>query len=566
MDVQPLGGLEFPDAPKLELDTLIDQLVDRARDVQHSQGRLRALLRAIATMTENPSLDAVLLNVVEAARTLTGAGYGALGVIGFDDGLEQFIHVGMDQADVARIGGLPKGLGLLGALIHDSQSIRLANIVSDSRSSGFPDGHPPMESFLGVPVRVGGRVFGNLYLTDSATGRFSAEDEELTRALAAAAGTAISNARLLQESRLQQRWLTASVEISAQLLAENGDDPLKVIASRALEIANADVVTVSLLTADRTELVVEAASGQDAFDLLGRRFAVASSRVCATVERGSPLLRSHDDGVDLSDRDIMDVGPLMALPLQGTTGIRGVLSVVRAPGRRPFDDTDLAMAGGFAAHASVALELADARAAAQRLARSEDRDRIARDLHDHVIQELFAIGLGLEATATFVEPGGVAAARIAQRVRDIDRTIRQIRTSIFELRGPLDSSAESTRSYILQIGADLTEALGFKPQIVFSGLVDIRLNAELAEDVFACVREVLTNVAKHAQATRADIDLSVSLTTVTLIMSDNGVGYSPNGRLSGLANLRVRAEQRGGSFDISAADGRGTILTWKAPL
>ncbi len=233
--------------------------------------------------------------MVEAACTLAGAGYGALGVIGADQGLEQFIHVGMPEADVARIGRLPAGECLLGALIHDSAPIRVADISSDDRSSGFPDNHPPMKSFLGVALRVSGEVFGNLYLTDSSAGQFSAEDEELVGALAFAAGAAINTARLLQESRLQQRWLSASVEISAQLLAEVGDDPLHVIAHRAREIADADLVVIALLTPDSTELVIEAVSGEGEPDLRGRRYLVASSRVRSTVEQGTPLLQNEDD-------------------------------------------------------------------------------------------------------------------------------------------------------------------------------------------------------------------------------------------------------------------------------
>ena len=567
MDAQPSAALQFPDASKLQLDELIEQLVERARDVQHSQGRLRGLLAAIETINEDPSLDAVLRNVVQAARTLGRARYGALGVIGPRDGLEQFVHVGMTSDDVANIGHLPAGRGLLGAVIHDPRAIRLDHIDADARSIGFPQGHPSMDSFLGVPVRVHGEVYGNLYLTDATDGRFTGEDEALVGALALAAGTAISNARLLEESRRQQRWLAASVEISSQLMADVGDDALQVIARSVIEIADAELVAVSLLTADSPDLMVEAASGQGAADLVGRRFPFAASRVRPTVELRTPLLLAQDDDPNRPiDETLMDIGPLMALPLGGVHGVRGVLSVIRARGRRPFDASDLAMAAGFAGHASVALELADARLAAQELVRSEDRERIARNLHDHVIQELFAIGLGLETTATFVEPGGVAAQRIAQRVRDIDRTIRQIRTSIFELRGPLGPAEDGTRAHLLQIAGDLSDALGFTPQVTFTGLVDLRLDADLAEDVYACVREVLSNVAKHARATRADVDLSASSTAVTLTVSDDGIGYTPNGRLSGLANLQVRAERRGGSFTISAAAGRGTIVTWKALL
>ncbi len=567
MDGQPAPALDFPDATKLELDELIEQLVERARDVQHSQGRLRGLLRAIETIIAEPSLDAVLRNVVEAACTLAQAHFGALGVIGPDDELEQFIHVGLDHDEVAGIGRLPQGRGLLGAVIRDPRPIRLPHMSLDARSTGFPPGHPAMDSFLGVPIRIHDQVYGNLYLTDSSSGQFSAEDEALVGALALSAGTAINNARLLEESRLAQRWLVASVEISSQLIADVGDDPLQVITRSVIDIADADVVAVSLLTPDGAELMIEAASGPGASGLFGRRFPVVTSRVRDVVESATPLLLAQDSAAaGAADLASLDVGPLMALPLDGAKGVRGVLTVARARGRRPFATTDLAMAAGFAGHASVALELADARLAAQQLVRSEDRARIARNLHDHVIQELFAIGLGLEATATLVEPGSVAAGRLAQRVRDVDRTIRQIRASIFELRGPLGVPHDGPRSGVLEIANGFCDALGFVPAVVFSGLVDLVVDAELAEDVYACVSELLSNTARHAHATRADVTISVSPTALTLVVSDDGVGYVPNGRISGLANLRVRAERRSGSFDISAADGRGTTMTWKAPL
>jgi len=260
------------------------------------------------------------------------------------------------------------------------------------------------------------------------------------------------------------------------------------------------------------------------------------------------------------------------LPLTGAQGIRGVLSLVRARGRRPFSEADLTMAAGFANHASVALELADGRAAEQRFVLLEDRERIARDLHDHVIQELFAIGLSLESAVILIGADAPAAQRIKQRVVDLDRTIRQIRTSIFELRGPLDTSALGFRHRILEIATDLTPPLGVAPGVAFSGLVDTSLSTELAEDVAAVVREALTNVAKHARAQRADVDIAVSVGQVIVLVADDGIGLGAlddadrSAKLSGLANLRTRAERHGGSFDISAGATGGSLITWKAPL
>ena len=404
--------------------------------------------------------------MVEAACELANAKYGALGVIGADGGLEQFIHVGIDEATADRIGHLPQGKGLLGALISDPRPIRLRQMTDDPRSTGFPANHPPMESFIGVPIHVRGEVYGNLYLADSAAGEFSAEDEELVCALAYAAGTAISNARLYQESQLQQRWLQASVEIGAQMLSAAGEDPLRLIARRAMEIADADLVGVSLLTADGQNLVVEVAFGANSEQLIGRRFPVAETAGGSVIRSDEPLLLADATGYDgprsyLSG--VTEAGPLMVLPLRGTGLSRGVLSLVRTRGRRAFSRTDLAMAASFATHASIALELADSRAAEQRLVLLEDRDRIAMDLHDHVIQELFAVGLTLEGAATQLGPNDPIGQRVGRSVGDLDRTIRRIRTSIFQLRGSLVAGDNGLRQRVLDVTSELSEALGFPP-------------------------------------------------------------------------------------------------------
>ncbi|MCW2496913.1 GAF domain-containing protein [Jatrophihabitans sp.] len=564
------GTLSFPDGAKLQLDQLIDQLVEHAQGVKLAQGRLRSLLRATEVVTGDLGLEAVLRHVVEAALALVGARYGALGVIAHDGSLEQFIHIGIGDDLADQIGHLPQGKGLLGALITDPRPIRLARITDDPRSSGFPADHPPMKSFLGVPIRVRGEVFGNLYLTESERGAFTAEDEELVRSLAVTAGTAISNARLYQESRAQQQWLAASAEISAQMLADSGEDPLQMIGRHAHRIADADVVTVGLLTPDRGDFVIEVAVGHGSADLVGQRFPVAETVSGSAVERVEPvLLRS---GSELDDRrshlaSIIDPGPVMVLPLIGSGEVFGTLTIARREGRLTFTAADLAMAAAFANHASLAHELAIARSDQQRVALLEDRDRIARDLHDHVIQQLFAIGLSLEGLASTVGPNHAVAAKLHERVDDIDRTIRQIRTSIFELRGPLGGPAASgARQRLLEVATELTPALGFSPRVAFSGNLDSALAGELADDAIACVREAVTNVAKHAKARAVEVDVAVAGGALTITVLDDGVGIGEHERTSGLANLRARAERHGGSFSVSQRSTGGTQLLWKAPL
>ena len=570
MSTEPDGGIRFPDLPKLELDDLIDQLVDRAQDVKRAQGRLRALLHAIETVTGDLSLETVLRNVVQAACDLAHAQYGALGVIGPDGRLEQFLYVGIDADLAARIGNLPQGRGLLGALITDPRPIRLRHMRDDGRSAGFPRHHPPMDSFMGVPIHVRDEVFGNLYLANSAGGEFSAEDQELLIALALAAGTAISNARLYHESRLQQRWLEASIEIGAQLQSSSGEDPLQLVARRAVEIADADLVSIGLVTAERTHLVVEVAIGERADTLVGRRVALGNVLAGQVVDHGTPLLLTDpaEGGAQPPVfADLIDAGPIMVLPLRAGNQVRGVLNLVRTRGKRAFTRTELTMAAGFASHASVALELADSRAAEQKLILLEDRDRIAMDLHDHVIQELFATGLRLEGVAAALGDENPGAQRVRRGVEDIDRTIRRIRTSIFELQAkPSGAPEDGLQHRVLAVAAELSTPLGFAPHVAFSGLVDLLPGTELPDDVIACVREALTNVAKHANATSASVDISLVDKELTVTVSDNGTGAKNPQRSSGIANLRARAAKWHGSFEINTGPAGGTVATWKAHI
>jgi signal transduction histidine kinase len=560
------SSIGFPDVPKLELDQLIDQLVVNAQSVRRAQGRLRALLRAIETVTGDLTLETVLHNIVEAARQLASAQYCALGVISHDRTLEQFIYVGIDGQTAADIGNLPRGRGLLGALITDAKPIRLRDISEDQRSSGFPPNHPPMDSFLGVPVSARGEVFGNIYLTNSANGEFSTEDEELVIALAQAAGTAISNARLYQEAQLKQRWLEASAEITAAMLATAGEDPLQLIARRALDLADADAVSVSLLSVDRRNLVVEVAFGGVAEQLVGRRYAADTTLGGQVALSGRPALvvdsSSGDTAASLFS-PVMDAGPVMVLPLSGTGRPRGALSLVRIAGRRPFSPADLEMAAGFAGQASVALELADTRAAEQKLVLLEDRDRIARDLHDHVIQELFSIGLSLEGAAGQL-PEGKVTERVQRAIENIDRTIRRIRTSIFQLRGNFVNNEGGLRQRILEVVSELATPLGFVPHTAFAGLIDEAFDETFIEDVLACVRESLPKVAQHAHAPSAWVDVVAADDELTVTVSDNGAGPGDGTRSSGTANLRARAERRRGSLEIGPGPSGGTLVTWKA--
>ncbi len=564
------------DASKLGLDELLVQLVERAQDVQLTQGRLRGLLRANQAVVADLSLPALLRHVVESACELAHARYGALGVLDAAGGLAEFVTVGVDDATAARIGHLPEGKGLLGALIDDPRPIRLHAMSDDIRSVGFPEHHPPMSTFLGVPVRVRDVVFGHLYLAERSGGDFTDEDTELVSALAATAGVAIENARLYADAQRRQAWLQASTEVTRQLLSVDGEDPLQVIARLAGEMADADLVTVLLPTADGRRAIVEVAAGVGATELVARTFPLAGSIVGLTLGSGTAVLvddAESDERFDAQVGDVVAVGPMLALPLGGGARARGVLAIGRRHGRHLFTSADLEMAATFADHAAVALELADARTVQQRLALLTDRDRIARDLHDHVIQRLFALGLTVQSVAAGLGDDA-RAQRLDRVVTDIDDTIRQTRTSIYQLRGPLGPSTGTVRTRLLAVVAEVGPLLRCEPQLRFRGPVDAVVPEPLVDDLVAVLREALTNTARHAGADRVEVDVVASTHELSLVVADDGTGLGGATRRSGLANLRDRAEQHGGTMQLAAASTgtttrpqrEGTRLTWTIPL
>jgi signal transduction histidine kinase len=561
-------NLVFPDLPRLALDQLLEQLVQRAQEVMTTQGRLRGLLHANQMIVGHLTLPVVLRRIVEAARELVGARYVALGVIAPDGHLAEFVHVGMSADAVERIGHLPQGKGLLGALIEDPRPIRLSSIGDDLRSSGFPPGHPPMQSFLGVPIRVRDEVFGNLYLSESTNEQFSAEDEELAKALAATAGVAIDNARLYETARTRQKWLQASAAITSQLLSAETGRPLQLIAEHSREIARADLVTVVLPAEEGHELRVEVAVGNGADGLPGLHLSLDGSLSGRVFTTGDPLRVSSPNeqpGLTSVASGDLDVGPVLVVPLLGSHRVHGVLTAARLRGQPAFTAEDLDMAAGFANHAALAVELAEARAEKQRAAMLDERERIAADLHDHVIQRLFAAGLSLQSVAAGLGSGR-AANRIQGLIQDLDDTIGQIRTTIFQLHQLPQGADQGVRARLLDVVTDVTPALGFAPGVRFAGLLEDAVPAEVAEDLLAVLREALSNVARHAQARSVEMDITANPDRLTLDVRDDGVGMTPTTRLSGLANLRRRAERHGGSLTLAPRDGAGTWLCWSIPM
>jgi signal transduction histidine kinase len=556
-------SIDFPDEPRGELDLALDNLVARARDVLKIQGRLRSLLRANQAIVEQLDLPVVLERIVASAVELVGAKYGALGVVSIDGSLEQFINVGMTPEQITAIGHLPEGHGLLGALIDDPHPIRLEKLSDDERSIGFPVGHPPMGAFLGVPVRVRDSVYGNLYLSNEDSKSFSAEDEQLVTALAATAGVAIENARLYAETKRRQAWSAASAEFTANLLAPENADAIAILAGRVLELSAADVVWVLLPGETPAELVIAIARGDDESNMQGSSITEIDSMTADIIRGGMP--RQVDDGIDLGFMlsDGRSLGPAMAVPLMTDGLAEGVLLVARMQGGLPFAVTDLEMAADFAGQASVAMELEAARAARQRMVVLEDRGRIARDLHDHVIQQLFGTGLELQSIAGGL-PMGPVSDRIIQSVTDLDATISQIRTIIFALSAHVNEAPTSVRHWIIDLANELAPALTSTPAVSFAGPVDLIVTDDLADDVIAVAREALVNVIKHADATRTSVSLAVRDGQVYLEIADDGHGFDEAPRRSGVANLEHRAVSRGGVFVVESG-AEGTRILWQVP-
>ncbi|CAN5255470.1 two-component system sensor histidine kinase [soil metagenome] len=552
----------FPDESRGELDVALDELVARAKTVLAVQGRLRALLKANHAVVQQLDLGVVLRRIVESAVELVGAEYGALGVVAPDGTLQQFITVGMSDETVAAIGHLPRGHGLLGALIEEPRNIRLPRLADDPRSAGFPANHPPMDSFLGVPIRVRTKIYGNLYLSNQQSGSFSVDDEQLVTALASTAGIAIDNARLFAETKRRQAWSAASAEITATLLSSEHSDSISMVASRMMTLAEADIVWVLLPKGSGQEFLVERARGIGSDSLEGTT--IAGSSFGSTLDVQAPqLLTDAGAGAPLLV-DGRRIGPMMVVPLTGAAGGSGVLVVARATGADNFTVPDLEMAADFAGQASVAMELAEARADRQRMVLLEDRGRIARDLHDHVIQQLFATGLQLHTIA-----GRAAAKPIAddvlKSVANIDSSIAQIRTAIFALTVQDDEENNSTRHRVIDLVNEMAPGFRSPPAVSFSGPVDLVVAEDLADDVIAVLREGLANVIKHADARTTTVSVTAAADTVTLSITDDGVGIGETTRRSGIRNLEERAIRRGGSMRVRSGD-EGTALRWMVPF
>jgi signal transduction histidine kinase len=555
--------------PKLRLDELLEELQGRIETVRGTRDRLQGLLEAVLSVGRELELAQVLRRIVEAAVVLVDAEYGALGVIGREQRLDQFIPVGLDDEVRALIGDLPSGHGLLGELIRHPAPLRLADLSKHPASSGFPPHHPPMHSFLGAPIRVRERVFGNLYLTEKrGGGEFDPEDEAVLATLAVAAGVAIENARLYAEVRLRERWLAAGAEVTSRLLSGAPEsEVLEVMLERAREITAADLGVVDLITEGSGDLRGAFALGLHAETHLGlvlpREGTLGGAALTAATLVASVDVRK-DSRVTYGPDRWEGLGPAVAVPMGTRDGLRGVLMLARGAGRPPFTEVETAPLLGFAGQAAVAMELAERRRDAEQLSLLEDRDRIARDLHDLAIQRLFATGMTLQSAQRFVQHPQ-AAERLGRAVDDLDTTIKIIRSTIFGLRAH-EAPVAGLRIRIVRALEEAATVLGFTPALRMEGLIDVDIPGDIAEDVVAVVGEALTNVARHAGATAAEVALVVREGQLTLSVIGDGGGVAEGVHRSGLRNLEERARRLGGDLAVTAREEGGTRLEWRVLL
>ncbi|MFC9250262.1 sensor histidine kinase [Amycolatopsis thailandensis] len=552
----------------LRLDELLHEVQERLSEIVKTRDRLQGLLDAVLAVGTGLELDSTLQRIVQAAVELVDAQYGALGVVGDEDGLSQFVYVGIEPEIRATMGHLPEGRGLLGLLIEEPHPVRVPDLSAHPASVGFPANHPPMHSFVGVPVRVRDEVFGNLYLTEKrGAAEFTADDEVVLQALAAAAGVAIDNARLFERSRTRERWLEAVAKVNGELLGgASVIETLGLIVRSVRELAGADEVMI-LLAEDGPEgtrpLTVTAVSGERHAFLQGKSIS-GEHPVLDEVFDDGPACLIADLGTVFTSADKALSGPGVVAPLTSAAGVGGVLVASREKGTQQFKADQIPMLSSFGDQAAVALEFAEKQRNQRLLDVLADRDRIAQDLHDHVIQRLFATGMSLQSILPRV-PDDFARNRVTQAVEQLDRTVREIRTSIFDLHTAGADEATSLRRRLLDVVTELTTAPAVTPSVRIAGAADTLVPAELYEHAEAVVREALSNAIRHSGADEISVTVEAD-TELAIEVSDNGVGLPSTGRRSGLDNLSQRAERCGGHAEFTDRAGGGTRIVWRVPL
>ncbi len=566
-----------PATVALNPDEVLDELRSRAQAASKAQERLTALLDAVMAVTADLELSEVLTRIVRSACELVDAKYGAMGVLGPDrEHLVEFVTQGLSKQEHEAIGELPSGHGVLGLLIREPRPRRLRDLGGHPDSFGFPPNHPPMHSFLGTPVRIRDEVFGNLYMTEKqGAAEFTTDDEAILVALAAAAGIAIENARQYDWSRRQRRWLQTTGEVTQLLFEGRGEGTaMAFLAQRIRELSQAQLAMVALFD-DEGDLLVRAVRGGESPDAALRSEAVLGSvlhkghwrEVVAAREPVLLLTRLGDPTVDNLSTDVRELGasdthgPTALLPIIVGDDEIGVLAVAWSTDAETFVENLVPLLAALAQQMGLALVAGRSQQDRSRLALLEDRERIARDMHDVVIQRLFATGLSLQAAGRQAQNPTVAT-RLDEAVDELDAAIKDIRHTIFELHR--ERPTRELREEIADLVRASTEPLGFAPDLTIEGPLDA-LAADLEADLVAVIREGLANVARHARASSVSVRVT-SDQAIQVEVGDDGVGIGSNIVESGLDNLRQRAQARGGSLTLRRRTPQGTVLVWEALL
>lgn len=552
----------------LRLDELLGEVQLRLAEVVATRGRMQGLLDAVLSVADGLELDATLRRIARAAVDLADSRYGALAVLAPDGSIARFIHVGMSDADVARVGALPEGKGLLGQVILGGDPLRLSDLGRHEASVGFPPHHPPMRTFLGVPVRVRDAVFGNLYLTEkSGGGQFTPDDEVVVAALATAAGIAVQNADLFEQSRVRQLWLEASGEIRNELLSgASEEDALGLIAQRALELTASDTTLIVLGSdAPGAEFTVHAHRGVGEPGLVGLRLDLDDPLLDEVVQGSIGVVGKSPGGLlSGAAAEQPDYGSTVAIPVRSHGNVIGVLIALRRAGAPPFLPGDVPLLGSFAEQVTLALELGEKNRAARQLDVFADRDRIARDLHDQVIQRLFATGMALQSVLR--RSGDPDVQRLVSRaVDDLDETVREIRSVIFDLHTTGDGAGASLRRNLLDTAAEAAHGSGLAPTVRMSGAIDTLVSREIGVHAVAVVREAVSNAVRHGGAASVTVTVEAERDLLVDVL-DDGVGIDPAAARSGLLNLDERARECGGELLVRPGPRGGTRLSWRVPL
>jgi signal transduction histidine kinase len=528
--------------------------------------RARRLLDAVAGVASDLILPDVLHRIVSSARELVDADYAALAVVGPAHRLIEFVHVHVLGEDGTRTPA---------AVIDDMPTpLSLHDLVDRPQSFGVPLGRPRMSAMLTVPVQARGAHFGDLHLARECGGaEFTEDDQATVGALTAAGGIAIDNARLFEQTHERELWLRASNEITGALLGdEDAPTAFALVARQARAVARGHVAAIVCPRKNASDLVLGGVDGDDGGVVPGATLPRAATAVRQVMVTDTPRLIADAGGnsADWLGSRVKRTGALgsaVLVPLAVGRYRLGVLMVARHRDAPPFTEADMRRAGIFAEHAALAIEFARAREDHQRLAVLEDRDRIARDLHDLVVQRLFAVNLGVQSLVRLAGPG-VIADRATGLITDLDQTVREIRHSIFSLH-EVPVGTTSLRGDLLRAGEEAAGTLGFTPRIDLLGALDTLVPDDVRPDLLAAVREALTNVARHAAASAAWVEVSVNSTgsLLQLVVRDDGRGVGAAlSRHSGLANLDERATRWGGDFDIRSEPGCGLSLRWTVPL